>query len=118
MVSIRGERTYLVDAQRSIRGVEVGTEGDTCIDGGVDEEGAPLPSVGVVSDGDGAMGAVERRVDVWEPGVWDVIFELAKVPTEAMSMGATRCHGRVLFEKFPGPSVVGDDGGELVIVRG
>lgn len=49
-----GWKTYLVGAERSVCGGEVWIEWDPGIDTGVDEEGAPLPDVGMVADGDGA----------------------------------------------------------------
>ena len=48
-------KTYLVGAECAVYGGKVGIEWDTCIDTGVDEEGASLPNVGIVADGDGAV---------------------------------------------------------------
>jgi hypothetical protein len=45
----------LVGAECAVCGGKVGIEWDTCIDTCVDEEGASLPDVGMVADGDGAV---------------------------------------------------------------
>lgn len=48
-------KPYLVRSEGSIRGCKVGTEWNACIDAGLHEEGATLPDIGMITDGDGAV---------------------------------------------------------------
>lgn len=53
----------------------------------------------MVADGDWAMRTTERSVDVWESGVWGIIFELAEVAAGVVSAEGKR-RGDVYVSKF------------------
>ena len=38
-----------------------------------------MPSIGMITDGDGAVRTTDRMIDMWESRVWSVILELAEV---------------------------------------